>query len=961
VRLNDRVCGMTDQHRCRWGFGRSVLLTGVALLALLLLPEPHAMAHAVFVSATPQPGSRLSTPPASVRIAFSEPLDANLSGIDVYTSSGRVVTARSAGVDPTDPTAYVDHLQRLRPDRYAVIWHTVSAIDGHSRRGSYTFTVDRADGSAPRVGSNVVAAPNAPEPPPTWVQAVVRWIGLVGLFALAGFVLVTTLGPGTGVLEFAGIRRRLQLLSYLGCGALLLGTFGDVVSAWVPLGRGAAGLPALLVSTAGRWWEIRLAAVLVVLCCVPRAVPRRRAAGRGCVLAAGVGVVALSYAATSHGAATATSGAGLAYEFVHVLAASIWLGGAAAVAAIWTVARRDGIAGSRRLLRRYSITAGVAVPAVLLSGLGNAVLELGNLGDLVSTSYGTSLLVKLAVLALLIAVAAVNAIVLKPAFDADRSPGRRLDRTITIEALLGLVVLAPTAVLAILAPSRPSDTAHDIAARVQAQIDPANTFSGSAQLRGHPAAIDVTPGAIGTNAVRVEIAGVDNDLRLELQCSGADGSDTAHLTRTGFDHDPATHTIYQGAIQLTHPGLQRAILRPVNGGAPSVPIPIVVSARHPGDQPAQSPVTRWLAMIALTGLAVALIAAARAVPNRRLRSTAIATGAVGLSVAVVWAATVGLGPSAARPAGWAAARPVPALTIGDGRVWRMPTPAAGVMMPATAPDGSIWVAEMDSNKLARLDPAGDVVQEFRFPGAHRESMGVAVTPDGRVWVAQEHAMALGMFDPATGNYREFPIPGPDSAPLGVAAGPDGTIWFTETSGNSVASFDPRTAKFTEYAVPTSDALPYWVTVGGTGRVWFTEFGAGKLGSLDPRTGHVREYPVPGAPNLAGIAVARDGTVWFASCQGTLFALDPTSGRLRHIRLPAAGDYGVAAGPNGLVWVGRNGGRTVFAVDPVTGRARSYELPAGSAPWWPVVDGAGHVWVALAGAGGNGLAELHQPA
>jgi virginiamycin B lyase len=937
------------------------MISAATVLAFVFLPEPHAIAHAVYVSATPGPGTSLAAPPPYIRIGFSEPLDAGLSGIDVYTSSGRRVATRSAGVDPRDPTAYVEDLPRLHPDRYAVVWHTVSAIDGHSRRGSYTFTVDLPDGSAPRVRSTVVSLPNGPQPPPTWVQAVVRWIGLVGLFVLAGSVLVAALGSGTGVFASTGTWRRLQGLSYVGCAALIAGTLGDVVSAWVSLGRGAAGLGELLMSPTGRWWEARVAAVLVMVCSMPRAAPRRLAAGRGCVLAADVGVIVLSYAATSHGAASSAPGAGTAYDFVHVLAASIWLGGAAALATLWTAARRDEVADRRTLLHRFSVTAAIAVPAVLLSGLGNAVLEIGNIGDLVRTSYGTTLLVKLTVLALLIAVAAVNAIVLKPAFDADRPRGRRLDRTIATEAVLGLLVLAPTAVLAVLAPSGPSDAAHDVAAQLRAQSDPAAAFTGAAQLDGRAATIDVTPGAVGTNAVRVEVAGVGNGMRLVLQSSGAGGSDTASLARTGVDHDPATHTIYQGVIQLTHAGLQHAILHPAAGGAPSVPIPMTVStSQSEAYQAAESAGTGWLAVIALTGLALVLIATARAVPHRRLRSTAIATGAAGLSVAVVWAGLVGLGPSAARPTGWAAARPVRTLTVRDGRVWRMPTPAAGVMMPATAPDGSVWVAEMDANKLARLDPAGSVVQEFRFPGPRGESMGVAVAPDGRVWVAQEHAMALGMFDPAVGKYREFPIPGADSAPLGVAIGRDGRIWFTEASGNTIGTFDPETERFAEYPVPTSGAVPYWLTIDGAGRVWFTEFGAGKIGSLDPRTGHVREYPLPGAPNVAGIAVAQSGHVWFVGCQGTLFGLDPNSGRLRQIRLPAAGDYGAAVGPSGLVWVGRNGGRTVFAVDPVTGRVRSYDLPAGSAPWWPVVDGSGHVWVALAGTGGNGLAELHQP-
>lgn len=810
--------------------GRSLVIAGAAVVAFVLLPVTRATAHAEFVSATPGPGTTWSTPPTSVRIEFSEPLEPVLSGIEVDRSSGRVVPTRSAGVDPADPRAYAVALPRLRPDRYVVVWHTVSATDGHSRRGAYSFTLDLPNGSAPRTGASEAIGPGGPSPPPTWEQAIVRWIGLVGLFLLAGSLLVATLGSGEGVLALTGTWPRLRLLSLCGCGGLLAGTAGDVISAWMAVGRGGPGLGDILSTPAGRWWETRLISVVVVMCTLrwglPRSAANRLPAARGCVLAAAVGLTVLSYAETSHGAAASRAGVGLAYESVHILAASAWLGGAAAVAMIWSVAR----AKRRSLLRRYSITAGIAVPAVLLSGLGNAALELGSIGDLVGSSYGTALLVKLSVVIVLIAIAAANAILLKPAFDSGQPQGRRLDHTIAVEAVIGLIVLAPTAVLAVLSPSRPGDSAG-----------------------------------------------------------------------------PAT----------------------------------------------------WLGIIALTGVAGTLIAAARAVSVRRLRSITVAAGAAGLSVAVVWAGIVaiGAGPPDGPRTSWEEARAAPPVALANARVWQVPTPAAGLMMPAIAPDGSVWIAEMDVNKLARLDPGGNVVQEFRFPGANREPMGVAVAPDGRVWLAQEHAMALGMFEPARGHYREFPIPGGVSAPVGIAVSSDGDVWFTEASGNRIGKFDPRTARFTQYPVPTADAMPYWLALDATGTVWFTEFGAGKIGSLDPRTGQVHEYAVPGAPNVAGIAVADGGTVWFVSCQGALFAITPPSDRLRRIGLPVAGDYGVAVSPDGQVWVGRDGGRTIFAVDPDTGSSREYRLPAGSAPWWPVVDHQGHVWVALAGERGNGLAEL----
>jgi virginiamycin B lyase len=196
--------------------------------------------------------------------------------------------------------------------------------------------------------------------------------------------------------------------------------------------------------------------------------------------------------------------------------------------------------------------------------------------------------------------------------------------------------------------------------------------------------------------------------------------------------------------------------------------------------------------------------------------------------------------------------------------------------------------------------------------------------------------------------------------VGVTVAPDGDVWFTEMSGDEIGRFDPGTLRFTAYPVPTPDATPYWLALAPDGRVWFTEFGAGKVGVLDPPTGRIREYALPGGPNPPGIAVGSDGTVWITSIQGSLFRLTPSSGRIRRTVLPGAGDYGVALAPDGTVWVGRQGGAALYAVDAASGRVRAHRVAPGSAPWWPVVDRRGHVWVALASDTGNGLAELDVP-
>ena len=941
---------------------RARLLRAAAVAAfasIAAFPAAEASAHAVFVAASPAPGAALRTPPTAVRITFSEPLNASLSGIRVYASSGRALPLNPARLAPGDPRDFSVRLPSLRPDRYTVVWNTASAIDGHTRRGSYTFTVDRPDGSPPRVSAAAGIGLRAPPQVPTSAQAAAKWCGLAGLFLMAGAFLLGALCGGSGPGGIRGLRPRLRRLVLGGAVLVVVGTAGELMSDWAAAGWSGSALASLLSGSVGRWQAARIAAAALLVLSRPQpARPEPRWADPARFVA--VGVVACSFAATGHGAASTLPVPGLAFEFAHVFAASLWLGGAIALAVVWATLRRQEAPARRALLHRYSVVAGIAVPVVLATGLGNALLELGSVDDLVRDAYGVSLLVKLFAVAVLLGIAAVNAVVLRPAAEAERPRGRRLKLTLAVEAALGVAVLVPTAVLGVLAPSRPLDQARASARAISANSDPAHAFTGSTRLDGRNVEFTVTPGAAGPNAVRLEVAGVFSASRLRLSVTGpGEPVDTA-LARTGHDHDSGTHTIYQGALQLSRAGTWQALVHD-SGSGTSAPVVVPVSAAVPGVPTAQDDagLLPWLLLIAVGGGAATVGAAARAAPRRR-RTALLTLAGTGLVVTIAWAGNLAVaGGNAVQPpasARWGVAHAVSPTQRHDAAVWRIPTPGAGLMTPAVAPDGAVWVPEMNANKLARLDPKQNVVQEFRFPGGYRETMGIAVDSSGRVWLAQEHAMALGMFDPAAGRYREFRIPGAVSAPVGIAVDSHGFVWFTEMSGDRIGRFDPRTLRFTSYRIPTPDATPYWLAVDPGGRIWFTEFRSGKVGVLDPHTGRIREYPVPGAhPDIPGIAIARDGSVWFTTTQGALFRLEPATGRLRRVLLPTSGEYGVTVAPDGTVWVGCQGGRTLYAVNPASGSVRSVRLPEGSAPWWPTVGRDGRVWVALAGDRGNGLA------
>lgn len=100
---------------------------------------------------------------------------------------------------------------------------------------------------------------------------------------------------------------------------------------------------------------------------------------------------------TGHSAGASGHGLAVASITVHVLAASLWVGGVAALA--W--AATAGSTGLGWAVPRFSVLALWCLAAVALSGAANAWLRLASPGQLITTAYGGLVLAKIAALVVL--------------------------------------------------------------------------------------------------------------------------------------------------------------------------------------------------------------------------------------------------------------------------------------------------------------------------------------------------------------------------------------------------------------------------------------------------------------------------------------------------------------------------------------------------------------------------------
>lgn len=224
------------------------------------------------------------------------------------------------------------------------------------------------------------------------------------------------------------------------------GRRGDAADGLAP--RGISDF--LLHASAGR---SRLYVVgLLAAGLVAAAAGRRRVAAVPALAA--LGAVAFS----GHANAGSPRGLALVSDWLHLTSAAVWTGGAAVLVLAWGPAlRRDSRAARLDVARSVLPTFGrIALPAfgvVLVTGLVSSVVELGRPEALWQSDYGRVLMIKIDVVALVVAASYQHARRLRPRLldPARRTPDRlerRHWRLLRAEPLLAVGVVAAVAVLA---------------------------------------------------------------------------------------------------------------------------------------------------------------------------------------------------------------------------------------------------------------------------------------------------------------------------------------------------------------------------------------------------------------------------------------------------------------------------------------------------------------------------------
>ncbi|MBM7786692.1 Vgb family protein [Tenggerimyces flavus] len=301
---------------------------------------------------------------------------------------------------------------------------------------------------------------------------------------------------------------------------------------------------------------------------------------------------------------------------------------------------------------------------------------------------------------------------------------------------------------------------------------------------------------------------------------------------------------------------------------------------------------------------------------------------------------------------------------------------------AYGPDGNLWVAQREGDRIDRVAPDGRVTK-FKLPYGAKAPSRIVAGGDGALWFTLNDSGSIGRITTA-GKVNTYEIPSSYGSPLGLARENDRYLWYTVPDKNKIGrvDIDPPgetiakggqgngggyggpDVRFTEYSVG-ENGRPQELALGPDGRIWFTLQGRNAIGRFVG--GKLQETRVPTSnAGLTGIASSLDGNrLWFSETNKDKVGTITTGERPVVTEYSVSGKSGssssteprlVTAGPDGGMWFTAGKGNAILRV-AASGSFQRYAVPSSNAqPYGIALGAAKDLWFAERGPGKVGRIE-----
>jgi copper transport protein len=199
---------------------------------------------------------------------------------------------------------------------------------------------------------------------------------------------------------------------------------------------------------------------------------------------------------------------------------------------------------------------------------------------------------------------------------------------------------------------------------------------------------------------------------------------------------------------------------------------------------------------------------------------------------------------------------------------------------------TIWITSPVSSEVMRFDPAvGNITLKLNFKDKNARPFAIVSDPvSNLIWLTDESGK-LAKIDPST-NYSitEYSPSGNKSLLSPTALLIDktsGEIYVSQHDGHRVTVFNPLTKMFTDLPIINEAGLPFGMAFDKYGNLWVAEHTINKNAVIDTQKSKIKEVPVKTpSPFIQWLTSDSDGNVWFAEQRGnSIGVIEPSTGSM----------------------------------------------------------------------------------
>lgn len=489
----------------------------IVSLFLFLFPSIFS-AHAYIKKSTPLENEMIEKSPNEVTIQFDETIQPAFNSLKVFDSEGNRVDKKNGRIDPKQPSILKSGLKKNLPDgMYRIKWKVVSS-DGHPVEGVIPFQIGTEDqGSAVIHKETNGYTPKADLIIIRWLQYFSNscYVGLLFFYMIilpkeyrqngSKDKLFIRLLSSSFVLLFLSILLSLPLQATIESGF----PWSEVFSFQT--------FENMLMNTSfGQTWIYQVA-ILLTLALITSFIGMAKSTKKIILwvcLALGTALL-LTKALTSHAAAQTNQLLTVSLDFLHLLAASIWIGSLIGFVALLPWRKTEETKQEFiQMIKSFSKWGIILVLLLTFTGVFGSLLYIPNPSSLVQTSYGKVLGIKVILFLFMLIPATVNFIIGK------RKKEKGLAASLWGELSVGVVILILSVVLTNLPTAMQSPGPFKETKNVN---------------QGEQVILSVTPNSIGENLYEVTLK--------DRKGKPINDIEQLHLTFTMLDMDMGKETV----------------------------------------------------------------------------------------------------------------------------------------------------------------------------------------------------------------------------------------------------------------------------------------------------------------------------------------------------------------------------------------------------------------------------------